>query len=560
VERVDGCIADALKAKGRERPVAFATDAPALNVLLIAAHDPVIDPRLAWIEEGAPVGICVHQLGVLPPGRTEPRADVLRRGTLVLAQERRRWDPELGTTLLAQVAHSPAGMAGAQELLFIQRALELPEAAFCRLFGAPPEAERNAQFRWYLQYLLDTAASLVARATGMRGLHAIIATDLDTLAPALVLKGLFGVPVLYDAHEYWAEADVDSFEYEKQFWMDVERRLVVHADLRQTVSPGLAALMSAQYGVPFDMVPNCEPADRLAPARDAGPRTDGPCQFLFQGNFAAGRGIDLLIEAWAATDARAILQLRGPDNPFKTRMIELARATGLLDQRIFFPEAVRETELVAAAARADVGLIPYTPAGTNYRHCCPNKMSQYMAAGLPILANATSFVTAKVSEAGCGVVVDFARRELLVRAVDELCASAADRLALGQAGRAHFAHSYNWNAVGAGMYRRLADAMRPFTPEPLLVYAPQAGGEKLKATETPGSVLTRTVAALVRMLASGSPRSEPHRNAMSTAWRKGAPPRSRSYRVAVHVWRRLPHGLRRALQPLAHRVAGTLRG
>jgi hypothetical protein len=54
--------------------------------------------------------------------------------------------------------------------------------------------------------------------------------------------------------------------------------------------------------------------------------------------------------------------------------------------RVLFLEAIDESELVTAAAEFDVGLVPYTPTGLNYSNCCPNKLSQYMAAGLPILA------------------------------------------------------------------------------------------------------------------------------------------------------------------------------
>jgi glycosyltransferase involved in cell wall biosynthesis len=530
---------------------------------VVAAHDPVIDPRLAWMEQGAPGTLRVHQLGVLPPGRKAPRVQVLPRGSLMLAHERQSFSPATLTRYLSAVAHSPAGMAGVQELLFIAHALQLPEAEFCELFGAPPQAERNGQFRWYLRYLLDTAHSLLADASRMRGVHAIIATDLDTLAPALVLKGLFGIPVLYDAHEYWPEADVDSFEYEKEFWVSMERRLLLHTDLRQGVSPGIAGFMAAQYGVPFGYVPNCEPADRLLPSRRRESRADGSCVFLFQGNFATGRGIELLIQAWSDTDPRAILQLRGPDNPFKARMQELAKGTGLLGKRIFFPDAVSETELVQAAAQADVGVVPYAPTGTNYRYCCPNKMSQYMAAGLPILANATEFVAQTVRAAGCGSVCDFSRRPFLVRAVNELAASAERRNALGQSGRDYFTHSYNWNVVSREMYARLVQAIGGVRPEPLVVYAEAFGEAKLRvpplAAPSPAPVQASAPepAAVVAPLAALAPAPAPMPASMPmpapisvpVAARRGLP-----YRVVRAAWHGLPSPVRRSLLPVARRM------
>jgi glycosyltransferase involved in cell wall biosynthesis len=536
VDRVDQRIATALREKGRERAVERVSSEAARNVLLICAHDPVIDPRLGWIEEGADGGLCVHQLGVLPPGRVEHRADVLHRGNLVLAEGRQTWDPALGAQLLAQVAHNPTGMAGVQELLFLQSALQLPEQDFCSLFGAPPQSERNAQFRWYLHYLLDTAATLISRACRLRGVHAIIATDLDTMPAALVLKGLLGVPLIYDAHEYWPEADVAAYEYERQYWIGLEARMVTHADFRQTVSPGLAALMSQQYGVPFATVPNCEPVDRLMAVQERPSRPDGTCHFLFQGNFAAGRGIDLLIDAWADTDPRALLQLRGPDNDYKAKMLQRAEETGLLGTRIFFVEPVKESELIAASAVADVGVIPYARSGTNYRYCCPNKMSQYMAAGLPILANATEFVAATVTAAGCGVVADFARRKMLVDAVARLCATSELRARLGRAGHNYFQREFNWNAVSGSMYAAIRELTHSHVLEPLVLYAAEPSRLTEFATPIPSTIPVASVVPEVAIPLGDSAH----------------------LRFVFAVWRRVPQPIRHVLQPIARRIKGRL--
>lgn len=108
-------------------------------------------------------------------------------------------------------------------------------------------------------------------------------------------------------------------------------------------------------------------------------------------------------------------------------MLARAAATGLLNKRIFFPLPVDESELVDAAARFHVGLIPYEPHGANHQHCCPNKMSQYMAAGLPMLANETSYVGEVIRRADAGLVVDFRDRQALARAVNLLASDPVAR-------------------------------------------------------------------------------------------------------------------------------------
>jgi glycosyltransferase involved in cell wall biosynthesis len=550
VARVDTALERILMAKGRYRNPNLAIKSASHNVLLIAAHDPVVDPRLAWVEECAPASISVHQLGVIQPGRGTLRREISLRGHMVEAHVRERWNPQTLTRILPLVSASPSGMAGAQELLFLHSALQLKDLEFCEQFGASPSSPRVEHFRAYIQYLLDTAQSLLARATECRGVHAIISTDLDTLPVALILKGLFGVPIMYDAHEYWPEADVDSCEAEKQFWVEMERRLVLHVDHCQTVSPGLAAIMEVQYGVPFGVIPNCEPLGRVGHLATKNPSRIPECVFLFQGNFAPGRGLDLMIAAWANTDPRAMLHLRGPDGPYKTQMVELARSTGLLGTRIQFPEAVAEKDLVQAASRADVGVIPYTPAGTNYRHCCPNKSSQYMAAGIPILANETEFVARLVAAAECGVVCNFNRRDHLIQAVATLCASKADLVAMGSRGQEFFRTRFNWGAVSRPMYASLEHLTSKFAHAEFVMYEQAQARRALAETIAPHKTNQMLEQAEIA-LASQQQTTEP----LGTV--EDVEPLSRWGRVrqaALLIWSCLPPASRSALRPTVNHV------
>ena len=194
-------------------------------------------------------------------------------------------------------------------------------------------------------------------------------------------------------------------------------------NLALTVSPQLADAMARHYGCSFDYVPNCaslgeEEAVDLEAALSVRSRSEDLI-FLVQGGIAAHRGFDKLINAWGRVDPRAKLWLRGPDNPYKSQMIELARSKGVLGRSVFFPEAVSEADLVKAARDADIGIIPYEPTIINHRYCSPNKMSQYMAAGLPIICNELDFVKSVVLGNGIGSAVDFNDEAALVRTINE---------------------------------------------------------------------------------------------------------------------------------------------
>jgi glycosyltransferase involved in cell wall biosynthesis len=59
--------------------------------------------------------------------------------------------------------------------------------------------------------------------------------------------------------------------------------------------------------------------------------------------------------------------------------------------------------LISAAAEADVGIVPYLPLSINERLSCPNKLSQYMHAGLMIICNDLPYVKSVVAAADAGL-------------------------------------------------------------------------------------------------------------------------------------------------------------
>ena len=426
------------------------------NVLLLAAHETVLDPRIDWISSNSPQDISIHKLGI---SSNKTNSSIANEKFITTEAKRVKFSEDILRELYRECSHTSAGWAGLQELQFIAQSLKLEKLEFCEMFGAPVGdlynlSSRNQKFRWYLNYILDTSMTLIKAAKRMRGFHAVIAVDLVTLPAALILKGLFSTPIIYDAHEFWSESDPLSFEFEKQFWVTLERRLVTQVDYCQTVTPSLANIMTNLYGVPFHHVPNCEPLASAQTTRVNNRRTSD-CIFLFQGNFAPHRGIDLLINVWSDSNSDAVLALRGPDNDYKKLMISLAKEKGS-NKRIIFPPAVDVKDLVNMAHRdGDIGILPYTPFGKNYQNCCPNKMSQYMAAGLPILANKTFFVEQIIQLSKSGLVVDFSKKNELLDAINELTSNHIARKNMANASKEYFNNEFHWEKVSQNFYNKI---------------------------------------------------------------------------------------------------------
>lgn len=456
VEHFDAALSESLERKGRINTPVIKRPAARCHVVLIAPHELALDPRLDWIARHAPDGMRIHQVGVSRK-QTDPSYHPAATGGSEIAYPSTKYIE--GCEWLSVLGVDGSLNHGAAELSLLHSLYTVPEHHLVSWLGAIPNTDRIQRFKRYLGYFLDTNATLIRHVSAMRGTDALIATDLPTLPAALVLKEQFNIPVFYDAHEYWPEADVESADWEVQFWLGMEQRLVQRVDYAQTVSTGLADLMSTLYGQRFGVLPNCEPLHIEDEEPDAAYRRDNDrgdrCVFLFLGNFAPRRGIDLLIKAWAKTHRSAILHLRGPGRDYKTKMIALARSVGLYGNRIFFPEAVAESDLVKAAREADVGLIPYTPYGSCYRYCCPNKLSQYMAAGLPIIANKLDYVESVLIQAGCGVNIDFSNEDRLAATINHYASDPARRKAEAERGLRYCRQEFNWQKLSRPFYAAL---------------------------------------------------------------------------------------------------------
>src|SRR3546814_5848658 len=70
----------------------------------------------------------------------------------------------------------------------------------------------------------------------------------------------------------------------------------------------------------------------------------------------------------------------------------LADANGMSGRSVFRLPSISESQLVSAARAADVGVIPYNPVFPNHVMACPNKLDQYMQAGIAILSNNIPYV------------------------------------------------------------------------------------------------------------------------------------------------------------------------
>ena len=172
---------------------------------------------------------------------------------------------------------------------------------------------------------------------------------------------------------------------------------------------GVAGELARRYGIPRPVVvrnlPSARPPVegesplRAALALDARARVA-----LYLGGLQAGRGLEPLIDAAGRLEPDHALVLMGPGHPdYIARLRDRAAAGGVADRVVFAPPVPTDA-VVRWASGADLGLALIQNVSLSYFLSLPNKLFEYVAAGLPVVASDFPEMRRVVEDHGLGAV------------------------------------------------------------------------------------------------------------------------------------------------------------
>ena len=284
--------------------------------------------------------------------------------------------------------------------------------------------------------------------------------DLPTLPAGAVARLLSHkrTRVVYDAHEFEINDVANEPRWKIRIKSVMERFWIRHADATMTVSESIADEYVRMYGIPKPaLVLNCPPFAPL-PEADIFRSTLGiphsAIIFLYQGGLAAGRGIEPIMDAFKGLpDNERVVVFMGY-GPMESAIKQAAAE----HPNIYYHPAVSPDVLPAYTASADVGLCLIENLCLSYFYCLPNKLFEYLMAGLPVMVSDLQELRRFVQNHPVGPIVPGTDDESIRRAVAQLNAPAL----AGYADAARSARAvFHWQAqesVLLSVYARLAAA------------------------------------------------------------------------------------------------------
>jgi glycosyltransferase involved in cell wall biosynthesis len=297
------------------------------------------------------------------------------------------------------------------------------------------------------------------------------AHDLPMVLPALLAAWFFRAPVVYDAHELYAEMGMHS-PRSARFWRAIDRWVSHRVDRVIAVNQSRADIMVEELGSkpPF-IVPNLPiqlakgdlPAKEDSPLREfVRSRVSDPRPvLLYQGVLAPGRALDQVLEAMPKVQSPFVLVLLGHRTTYLDGLLEIVDARGLSDRVLYHP-GVDSDHLSAYTVGADAGLVIYAKTPLNNFLCAPNKLFEYCMASVPVIGCDFPEVRRVLDELPVGETFDVDSPDSIAAAIDRLMGD-PDRLRQAQEATAEVRERYHWGVAQRELERLYAGLFETFS-------------------------------------------------------------------------------------------------
>lgn len=265
--------------------------------------------------------------------------------------------------------------------------------------------------------------------------------------------------LIYDSHEIYMET-VNQF-FPTKGWKQIygkpligfnkvthkkrERKLISLVDKVITVCDSFKSYLEKEYAISDVLVvKNCPDLDVLPERNDSLRKllglTNHETILLYQGHLNPGRGIEKIIQAAPLFKKNVHVVIIG-DGPKRDEFEQLSRVSG--NKNVHFTGSIPFDELLNYTASADLGLLLIQPINRSKELTLPNKIFEYMAAGLPIVSNHLPEASQIIKDCECGYIIDDSSPEKIAESIEDIALTNALEV-MGNNGQRCVREKYNW--------------------------------------------------------------------------------------------------------------------
>lgn len=228
--------------------------------------------------------------------------------------------------------------------------------------------------------------------------------DLNTLFVGVTLKcNNRTCKLVYDSHELWTEMSGINFIV-KNYYQKKEKKYIKSADVVITVSPSIANILQSRYTLPVKpiLVRNFPEQNARSMSLAKNLNTD-KLKVIYVGYYLKGRGIEYVIEQIPKVDKCYEFYFRIEGNEQDINLLKQQILRLGVENRVRLLPFVPAEQLINEIRKYDIGILPYINTSLNNKYCLPNKLFQYLEAGIAVLSNDLPDVSALLKEYSFGL-------------------------------------------------------------------------------------------------------------------------------------------------------------
>ena len=235
----------------------------------------------------------------------------------------------------------------------------------------------------------------------------LLSNDLDTLLPNFWISKLKRIPLIYDSHEYFTEVpELVSRPKVQRVWKRIEEYVVPKLPEMITVNQSIADLFHEKYGIKVHIIRNI-PMRKMLPApasrQEVGLDPNKHMLVLQGSGINIHRGSEELLDAMQYLDDCQLVIIGGGD---VLPILKEKVAANHWDDRVKFFPRMPYQQMMAITQLAELGFTLDKDTNLNYRFSLPNKLFDYIQAGVPIIASHLTEIERIITDYNIGTFID----------------------------------------------------------------------------------------------------------------------------------------------------------
>ncbi|MFW9995571.1 MAG: glycosyltransferase family 4 protein [Candidatus Odinarchaeota archaeon] len=271
--------------------------------------------------------------------------------------------------------------------------------------------------------------------------------DLNALPPGFMIKRK-GTKLVYDSHDLFPHMMSSVFGKKGYYgFCALEKFMYKRVDRVITANDGFARILEQNYGkkaVILLNMPQKESFSSITEFLKSSEKKQKRPVITYMGIIVYGRGYEELVETAVILkrykmDVEFLIIGTGP---LKKKIERMVTNKGV-SQMFRFTGKLPYLEAMKAIALADIGLILFQPDPNNWLGV-PNKLFEYIACGVPVLASNFPFLREFIKREGIGTVVNPLKPEMIAKSLLFMMKRPEDLEKMRKNAIKAFNERYNW--------------------------------------------------------------------------------------------------------------------